>query len=152
MIRTFSPRWVLGRVVTALLLASSALLLGSSGCGGETGPTPPSGDLVVETSGGPASAEAVVLRLIGPSMSDIRVGGGLTLLRPAQAPSNSISGEFRTIIRGPLGGGRQVLLFWVPDVTKVLEYSVEIVEAAAGAGGGYQRLPTTSFVPKVVKR
>ncbi len=107
----------------ALLLA--AALPWSSGCGDDPGPTGPQGGILEVSLTTPnADDAAMVLRLTGPGISQVRASEGGNYLHLVESGSEVI-----VVLVGDLPAGG-IVRFSVPDVEAVDSYGAAILEVA----------------------
>jgi hypothetical protein len=107
----------------ALLLA--AALPWSSGCGDDSGPTgPEAGILEVSLTTPNGNDAAIVLRLTGPGISQVRASDGDHYFHLVESGSG-----VTVVLVGDLPAGG-IVRFSVPDVEAVDSYSAAILEVA----------------------
>jgi hypothetical protein len=131
------------RFLVTLLLASGVLILGcgDGATGPEPGPQPVPGQLVVDLSGGSASAGAIVITVTGPAISSPAAPAGTSVYYDLSA------GTLRAAVVGTALGD-DVLRFAVPDVNQAASYQVTLQQAA---GTSNEVLSTSGFTVAVTR-
>lgn len=114
-----------------VLALASSLFLASCGSDGTGPPEPDPGALRVIVTQAPPGSGGILLEIDGPSVGPSAAVGAYQVW---QTPGGS--SPTRVLVKGPVATG-PVVQFTVPDRND--SYSVRVLDAAAGAAGGYDR-------------